>query len=91
MAAAIGTGLPIDEARGSMIVDIGGGTTEVAVISLKGIVVVKSIRIAGDEMTEAIITYLRRQYSLLVGETTAEQIKQKLGNAFPLEKEEKWK
>lgn len=89
MAAAIGTGLPIDEARGSMIVDIGGGTTEVAVISLKGIVVVKSIRIAGDEMTEAIITYLRRQYSLLVGETTAEQIKQKLGNAFPLEKEEK--
>lgn len=89
MAAAIGSGLPIDEARGSMIVDIGGGTTEIAVISLKGIVVVKSVRIAGDEMTEAIITYLRRQYSLLVGEMTAEQIKEKIGNAFPLEKEEK--
>jgi rod shape-determining protein MreB len=89
MAAAIGAGLPIDEAKGSMIVDIGGGTTEVAVISLKGIVVVKSIRIAGDEMTEAIITYLRRQYSLLVGEMTAEQIKQRIGNAYPLENEEK--
>ncbi len=89
MAAAVGTGLPVEEARGSMIVDIGGGTTEVAVISLRGIVVVKSIRIAGDEMNEAIISYLRRQYSLLVGETTAEQIKIKLGNAYPLDKEEK--
>ncbi len=89
MAAAVGTGLPIDEARGSMIVDIGGGTTEVAVISLRGIVVSKSIRIAGDEMTEAIINYLRRNYSLLVGESTAEQIKIKLGNAYPLQKEEK--
>jgi rod shape-determining protein MreB len=89
MAAAVGTGLPIDEARGSMIVDIGGGTTEVAVISLRGIVVSKSIRIAGDEMTEAIISYLRRNYSLLVGESTAEQIKIKLGNAYPLQKEEK--
>ncbi len=89
MAAAIGSGLPIDEARGSMIVDIGGGTTEVAVISLKGIVVVKSVRVAGDEMTDAIITYLRRQYSLLVGEMTAEQIKLTIGNAFPLEKEER--
>ena len=89
MAAAVGTGLPVDEARGSMIVDIGGGTTEVAVISLRGIVVSKSIRIAGDEMTEAIISYLRRNYSLLVGESTAEQIKIKLGNAYPLQKEEK--
>jgi rod shape-determining protein MreB len=89
MAAAVGTGLPVEEARGSMIVDIGGGTTEVAVISLRGVVVVKSIRIAGDEMNEAIINYLRRQYSLLVGETTAEQIKIKIGNAYPLEKEEK--
>jgi rod shape-determining protein MreB len=89
MAAAIGAGLAIDEAVGSMIVDIGGGTTEVAVISLKGIVVVKSTRIAGNEMTEAIITYLRRQYSLLVGETTAEQIKIKIGTAYPTDKEEK--
>ena len=89
MAAAIGAGLAVDEAIGSMIVDIGGGTTEVAVISLKGIVVVKSTRIAGNEMTDAIITYLRRQYSLLVGETTAEQIKMKIGTAYPIEKEEK--
>ena len=89
MAAAVGTGLPIEEARGSMIVDIGGGTTEVAVISLRGIVVVKSIRVAGDEINEILISYLRRQYSLLVGETTAEQIKIKIGNAYPLEKEEK--
>ncbi len=89
LAAAIGVGLPIEEARGSMIVDIGGGTTEVAVISLKGIVVGKSTRIAGDEMNEAIISYVRRQYSVLIGEVTAEQIKLRIGNAFPLEKEEK--
>jgi rod shape-determining protein MreB len=89
MAAAVGAGLPVEEARGSMIVDIGGGTTEVAVISLRGIVVSKSIRIAGDEMNDAIISYLRRQYSLLVGESTAEQIKIRLGNAYPLDKEEK--
>ncbi|MGC8721264.1 MAG: rod shape-determining protein [Caldisericaceae bacterium] len=89
VAAAVGAGLPIDEARGSIIVDIGGGTTEVAVISLKGLVVVKSIRTAGDEMNEAIITYMRRQYSLMIGETTAEQVKIKIGNAYPLEKEEK--
>jgi len=88
-AAAIGVGLPVEEARGSMIVDIGGGTTEVAVISLKGIVVGKSTRIAGDEMNEAIISYVRRQYSVLIGEVTAEQIKLRIGNAFPLEKEEK--
>ncbi|MGB9695156.1 MAG: rod shape-determining protein, partial [Caldisericaceae bacterium] len=89
VAAAVGAGLPIDEARGSIVVDIGGGTTEVAVISLKGLVVVKSIRTAGDEMNEAIITYMRRQYSLMIGETTAEQVKIKIGNAYPLEKEEK--
>lgn len=89
LAAAIGAGLPIEEARGSMIVDIGGGTTEVAVISLKGIVVGKSTRIAGDEMNEAIISYVRRQYSILIGEVTAEQIKMKIGSAFPLEKDEK--
>ncbi|MEF3245597.1 MAG: rod shape-determining protein [Caldisericaceae bacterium] len=89
LASAIGVGLPVEEARGSMIVDIGGGTTEVAVISLKGIVVGKSTRIAGDEMNEAIISYVRRQYSVLIGDVTAEQIKLKIGNAFPLEKEEK--
>jgi len=89
LAAAIGAGLPIDEARGSMIVDIGGGTTEVAVISLKGIVVGKSIRIAGDETNEAIISYIRRQYNILIGEVTAEQIKMKIGNAFPMDREEK--
>ncbi len=89
MAAAIGAGLPISEARGSMIVDIGGGTAEAAVISLKGIVVSKSIRVAGDEVNEAIITYLRRKYSLLVGETSAEQIKIQIGNAYPVEKVEK--
>lgn len=89
LAAAIGAGLPIEEARGSMIVDIGGGTTEVAVISLKGIVVGKSTRIAGDEMNEAIINYIRRQYSILIGDVTAEQIKMKIGSAFPLDKDEK--
>jgi len=89
LAAAIGAGLPIEEIRGSMIVDIGGGTTEVAVISLKGIVVGKSTRIAGDEMNEAIATYIRRQYSILVGDVTAEEIKMKIGNAYPLDAEEK--
>lgn len=89
LAAAIGAGLPIEEARGSMIVDIGGGTTEVAVISLKGIVVGKSTRVAGDEMNEAIITYIRRQYSILIGDVTAEQIKMKIGNAYPVDSEEK--
>lgn len=88
MAAAIGAGLPITEARGSMIVDIGGGTTEIAVISLKGIVVVKSSRIAGDEINESLIIYLRREYSLLIGETTAEQVKIRIGNAYPLGQEE---
>lgn len=83
MAAAIGAGLPVQEPSGNMIVDIGGGTTEVAVISLSGIVYSQSIRIAGDEMDEAIIQYLKRKYNLLVGERTAEQIKIQAGSAYP--------
>lgn len=82
MAAAIGANLPVSEPTGSMIVDIGGGTTEVAVISLGGVVVSKSIRVAGDEMDEAIITHCRENYRLLIGERTAEEIKIKLGSAF---------
>jgi rod shape-determining protein MreB len=85
MAAAIGAGMPIQEPSGNMIVDIGGGTTEVAVISLSGIVYAKSIRIAGDEMDEAIVNYVKRKYNLLIGERTAEQIKIEIGSAFPLE------
>ena len=85
MAAAIGAGLPVTESVGSMIVDIGGGTTEVAVISLGGIVVSRSIRVAGDEMNEDIINYARQKYNLLIGERTAEAIKIALGSAFPLE------
>lgn len=83
MAAAIGAGLPITEPSGNMIVDIGGGTTEVAVISLAGIVFSKSVRVAGDKMDEAIIQHIKRNYNLLVGERTAEWIKITLGNAFP--------
>jgi rod shape-determining protein MreB len=83
MAAAIGAGLPITEATGNMIVDIGGGTTEVAVISLAGIVFSQSVRVAGDKMDESIIQYIKRKYNLLVGERTAEMIKIALGNAFP--------
>lgn len=87
MAAAIGAGLPIDEPIGSMIVDIGGGTTEVAVISLAGIVHSRSIRVAGDEIDEAIVNYVRRAYNLFIGERTAEQAKIDIGSAYPLEKE----
>lgn len=87
MAAAIGAGLPIGEPSGNMIVDIGGGTTEVAVISLAGIVFSRSIRIAGDEMDEAIIQYIKRKYNLLIGLKTAEIIKKTLGSACPLESE----
>jgi len=87
MAAAIGAGLPVDEPVGSMIVDIGGGTTEVAVISLAGIVHSKSIRIAGDEIDEAIASYVRRAYSLYIGDRTAEQAKIEIGSAVPLERE----
>jgi rod shape-determining protein MreB len=85
MAAAIGAGLPITEASGNMIVDIGGGTTEVAVISMGSIVASNSIRVAGDKMDDAIIQYVKRRYNLFVGERTAEQVKIKLGNAFPSE------
>lgn len=87
MAAAIGAGLPVQEPTGNMIVDIGGGTTEVAVISLGGIVSHRSIRIAGDEMDEALIQYIRRHYNLLIGERTAEEIKKQIGTACPLEVE----
>ena len=84
MAAAIGAGLPIQEPGGNMIVDIGGGTTEVAVISLSGIVYSKSVRIAGDEMDEAIVQYIKKHYNLLVGERRAEEIKMALGSAYPM-------
>ncbi len=89
MAAAIGAGLPIQEPSGNMVVDIGGGTTEVAVISLSGIVYSQSIRIAGDEMDEAIIQYLKRKYNLLVGERSAEAIKIQIGSAYPFEEPRK--
>jgi rod shape-determining protein MreB len=84
MAAAIGAGLPIQEPTGSMVVDIGGGTTEVAVISLGGIVVAQSIRIAGDEFDEAVISHVKRVYNVLIGERTAEEIKFEIGSAWPL-------
>jgi rod shape-determining protein MreB len=83
MAAAIGAGLPVAEPTGSMIVDIGGGTTEVAVISLGGIVVSQSIRVGGDELDQAIITFGKKEYSLMLGERTAEEIKMALGSAYP--------
>jgi rod shape-determining protein MreB len=83
LAAAIGAGLPITEPSGNMIVDIGGGTTEVAVISLGGIVKSFSVRVAGDKMDEAILQYVKRKYNLLIGEPTAEYIKVTIGNAFP--------
>jgi len=87
MAAAIGVDLPVSEPCGSFILDIGGGTTEMAVISLGGIVLTKSLRVAGNEMDEAIIDYLKKKYNLLVGERTAEEIKMQIGSAFPLEEE----
>ncbi len=89
MAAAIGAGLSITEPSGNMIVDIGGGTTEVAVISLAGIVFSKSVRMAGDKMDEAIMAYMKRKYNLMVGERSAEQIKVSIGSAFPLAQERK--
>jgi rod shape-determining protein MreB and related proteins len=89
LAAAIGAGLPIDEPIGSMIIDIGGGTSEVAVISLGGIVVSQSLRIGGDEMDEAITFYLKKEHNLFLGERTAEKVKMEIGSAFPLENEEK--
>ena len=87
MAAAIGAGLPTLDATGSMIVDIGGGTSEVAVISLGGIVTSRSVRVAGDEFDKAIVNYIRRKYNLLIGERTAENIKLEIGSAFPSEQE----
>jgi rod shape-determining protein MreB and related proteins len=89
MAAAIGAGLPVQEPSGSMIVDIGGGTTEVAVISLSGIVYSQSVRIAGDEMDEAITQYLKRKYNLLIGERTSENIKIQIGSAHPFDEPRK--
>src|SRR6186713_2667858 len=85
MAAAIGAGMPITEPSGNMIVDIGGGTTDIAVISLAGIVYSKAVRVAGNEMDEAIIAYVKKTYNLLIGERTAEQIKMEIGSAFPLD------
>ncbi|GHU81284.1 rod shape-determining protein [Clostridia bacterium] len=88
MAAAIGANLPVAEATGSMVVDIGGGTTEVAVISLGGIVASKSVRVAGDELDTSIINYVKKKYNLLIGERTAEDIKISIGSAYPYEGEE---
>lgn len=85
MAAAIGAGLPITEPSGNMVVDIGGGTTEVAVISLAGIVYSQSVRVGGDKMDEAIVAYMKRKYNLAIGEQTAERIKMTIGNAYPLD------
>ncbi|GAB6088064.1 rod shape-determining protein [Alkaliphilus crotonatoxidans] len=89
MAAAIGAGLPVEEPTGSMVVDVGGGTTEVAIISLGGIVTAKSIRVGGDELDESIMNYIKREYNLMIGERTAEEVKITIGSAFPKAKEEK--
>jgi rod shape-determining protein MreB len=85
MAAAIGAGLPITEPSGNMVVDVGGGTTDIAVISMAGIVYSKSVRVAGNEMDEAVIQYIKKKYNLLIGERTAEQVKLEIGSAFPLD------
>lgn len=87
MAAAIGVGLPVDEPSANMIVDIGGGTTEVAILSLNGVVFSRSIRVGGDEMDRNIINYIKREYNLVIGERTAEELKMKIGSAAPLEEE----
>src|SRR3979490_105562 len=84
MAAAIGAGLPVGEPTGNMVVDVGGGTSEVAVISLGGIVVSQSIRVGGDELDEAIINYAKREYKLLIGQQTAEEVKLEIGSAYPM-------
>src|SRR5690606_11506609 len=86
MAAAIGAGMPVTEARGSMVVDIGGGTTEVAVIALSGIVYSQSARIGGDRFDESIINYVRRNHGMLIGDSTAEKIKLEIANAWPQER-----
>ena len=87
IAAALGAGLPIGEVRGSMVVDIGGGTTEVAVMSMNGVVASRSLRVAGDEMDQDIVQYVRNKYNLLIGEGNAEQVKWKIGSAYPLQPE----
>jgi rod shape-determining protein MreB len=87
IAAALGAGLPVGEIRGSMVVDIGGGTTEVAVLSMSGVVASRSLRVAGDEMDQDIVQYLRNKYNLLIGEGSAEQIKWQIGSAYPLQPE----
>lgn len=87
IAAALGAGLPVGEIRGSMVVDIGGGTTEVAVLSMSGVVASRSLRVAGDEMDQDIVQYLRNKYNLLIGEGNAEQIKWQIGSAYPLQPE----
>jgi rod shape-determining protein MreB len=87
-AAAIGAGLPVEEPTGSMVVDIGGGTTEVAIISLGGLVTSKSVRVAGDELDEAIVQYVKRTYNMLIGERTGEEVKMTIGSAYPSGKEE---
>lgn len=87
MAAAIGAGLPVNEPTGSMVVDIGGGTTEVAIISLGGIVTSKSLRVAGDELDQSIVSYIKKEYNLMIGERTAEQVKVQIGSAFQGEEE----
>ena len=89
MAAAIGAGLPVSEPTGSMIVDIGGGTTEVAIISLGGIVTSKSLRVAGDELDQAVIAYIKKEYNLMIGERTAEQVKMEIGSAYKVEDEDR--
>ena len=88
MAASIGAGLPITEAMGNMIVDIGGGTTEVALVSMGSVVVSKSVRVGGDEMDNAIISFIKRKYNLLIGERTAEELKKAIGSAYPMDREE---
>jgi rod shape-determining protein MreB len=88
IAAALGAGLPVTEATGNMIIDIGGGTTEVAVLSLQGTVLSESVRVAGDELTDAIIQYMKKVHNLIIGERTAEEIKIKLGSAYPIETDE---
>src|ERR1700754_1864197 len=87
MAAAIGVGLPVQDAAGNMVIDIGGGTTEVALISLSGIVFSRSVRVGGDEFDETIVAHMKRAYNLMIGERTAEEIKIRIGSAFPLEQE----
>lgn len=91
MASAIGAGLPVAEPSGSMVVDIGGGTSEVAVISLGGVVVSRSLRIAGDEFDDAIVHYIKKEYNLMIGERSAEDIKLKIGSAYPSDREETYK